>query len=108
VHDLLYAVRIRTRRSVYDLSILMRRLGPFPARVAEDVEACDECDAVARKARGISEDTGLPPSSAKIRMLLKLLRDIDQRSGSKEKTIVFSQVRALALWDKKYTPRGPR
>ncbi|GMK57535.1 hypothetical protein CspeluHIS016_0403690 [Cutaneotrichosporon spelunceum] len=35
--------------------------------------------------------TGLPPSSAKIRMILKLLAEIDERSAKKEKTIVFSQ-----------------
>jgi len=31
------------------------------------------------------------PSSAKIRMVLKLLSDIDDRSNSEEKTIIFSQ-----------------
>lgn len=33
----------------------------------------------------------LPPSSAKIRMILKLLGEIDERSQKKQKTIVFSQ-----------------
>jgi hypothetical protein len=68
----------------------------YPGSLADDVEACEECASLARKARGMSEDTGLPPSSAKIRMLLKLLRDIEDRSKSREKTIVFSQVRGRA------------
>ena len=33
--------------------------------------------------------------SAKIRMVLKLLREIDQRSNSEEKTIVFSQFTSM-------------
>lgn len=31
------------------------------------------------------------PSSAKIRMILKLLKEVDERSQGEEKTIVFSQ-----------------
>ncbi|OCF42130.1 hypothetical protein I317_04101 [Kwoniella heveanensis CBS 569] len=54
---------------------------------------CDACADIARQAEQKSQeaDDGLPPTSAKIRMLLKLLAEIDERSGSKEKTIVFSQ-----------------
>lgn len=57
---------------------------------------CSDCEPIARKARAQSEDydaSGLPPSSAKIRMMLKLLQSIKTRSGGKEKTIIFSQVR---------------
>jgi hypothetical protein len=57
---------------------------------------CSDCEPIARKARAQSEDydgSGLPPSSAKIRMMLKLLESIKTRSGGKEKTIIFSQVR---------------
>lgn len=43
-----------------------------------------------RRQSGASENA-LPPTSAKIRMLLKLLSEIDEKSGNKEKTIVFSQ-----------------
>jgi len=35
------------------------------------------------------------PSSAKIRMILNLLRDIDERSDSQEKTIIFSQFTSM-------------
>jgi SNF2 family DNA or RNA helicase len=54
---------------------------------------CAECSQLAQRARGESADTesGLPPTSAKIRMLIKLLQDVEERSGKKEKTIVFSQ-----------------
>lgn len=57
---------------------------------------CSDCEPIARKARAQSEDydaSGLPPSSAKIRMMLKLLQSVKSRSGGKEKTIIFSQVR---------------
>ena len=33
----------------------------------------------------------MPDYSAKIRMLLKLVSEVEERSGRKEKTIVFSQ-----------------
>ncbi|KAJ9105493.1 hypothetical protein QFC21_001864 [Naganishia friedmannii] len=55
---------------------------------------CSDCEPIARKARAQSEDydsSGLPPSSAKIRMMMKLLQSTDTRSGGKEKTIIFSQ-----------------
>ncbi|WVF70244.1 hypothetical protein IAT40_005033 [Kwoniella sp. CBS 6097] len=54
---------------------------------------CEACADIARQAEQKSKgaDDGLPPTSAKIRMLLKLLSEIDERSASKEKTIVFSQ-----------------
>ncbi|KAJ9122037.1 hypothetical protein QFC24_004264 [Naganishia onofrii] len=55
---------------------------------------CSDCEPIARKARAQSEDydsSGLPPSSAKIRMMMKLLHSTDTRSGGKEKTIIFSQ-----------------
>ena len=61
---------------------------------------CDECAALARRARERSAAEGadgLPPSSAKIRMLLKLISETDERSGGKEKTIVFSQVCVLGF-----------
>ncbi|WWC86455.1 uncharacterized protein L201_001332 [Kwoniella dendrophila CBS 6074] len=54
---------------------------------------CETCLDIARQSEAKSNelDNGLPPTSAKIRMLLKLLSEIDEKSGSKEKTIVFSQ-----------------
>jgi SNF2 family DNA or RNA helicase len=35
------------------------------------------------------------PTSAKIRMILKLLKDIDERSDGNEKTIIFSQFTSM-------------
>jgi len=35
------------------------------------------------------------PTSAKIRMILKLLQDIDDRSDGEEKTIIFSQFTSM-------------
>lgn len=35
------------------------------------------------------------PSSAKIRMILKLLQDIEERSDCTEKTIIFSQFTSM-------------
>jgi SNF2 family DNA or RNA helicase len=35
------------------------------------------------------------PTSAKIRMMLKILRDIDENSSSEEKTIIFSQFTSM-------------
>ncbi|WWC66176.1 uncharacterized protein I206_100077 [Kwoniella pini CBS 10737] len=52
---------------------------------------CEGCADIVKQAEVKTNEGGLPPISAKIRMLLKLLSDIDERSGSKEKTIVFSQ-----------------
>ncbi|WWD17666.1 hypothetical protein CI109_102107 [Kwoniella shandongensis] len=55
-------------------------------------EHCAACDELSAKVRRESEnDDGLPPTSAKIRMLLKLISEVEERSGKKEKTIVFSQ-----------------
>ncbi|WWC58824.1 uncharacterized protein I303_101368 [Kwoniella dejecticola CBS 10117] len=53
---------------------------------------CEACADIVRQAESkATDDSGLPPDSAKIRMLLKLLAEVDERSGRKEKTIVFSQ-----------------
>ncbi|WVO16853.1 hypothetical protein L204_104539 [Cryptococcus depauperatus] len=57
-----------------------------------DAEFCKACDRIARSVRQESESVGgLPPTSAKIRMLLKLLLEVEEKSGGTEKTIVFSQ-----------------
>jgi SNF2 family DNA or RNA helicase len=58
----------------------------------ENSKHCLECVELARQANAISDKgTGLPPSSAKIRKVMEILQDVDKKSGSKEKTIVFSQ-----------------
>ena len=49
---------------------------------------CADCVTLAKEAKRAKEDR---PSSAKIRMILSLLDDIDKRSQGEEKTIIFSQ-----------------
>lgn len=57
-----------------------------------EIKTCETCSALANKAIAkMGQDDSLPPSSAKIKMLLKLLQDIETRSQQTEKTIVFSQ-----------------
>lgn len=45
--------------------------------------------------KSLATKSGLPPSSAKIRKLIELLEEIDDRSDGDDKTIVFSQVSGL-------------
>lgn len=49
---------------------------------------CRGCVPLAKEAQRAERDR---PSSAKIRMILQLLKEIDERSESEEKTIIFSQ-----------------
>ncbi|RDB17334.1 hypothetical protein Hypma_001783 [Hypsizygus marmoreus] len=49
---------------------------------------CIDCAPLARQAKQAGSSR---PSSAKIRMVLKLLKEIDERSKGEEKTIIFSQ-----------------
>ncbi|TFK32090.1 SNF2 family N-terminal domain-containing protein [Crucibulum laeve] len=53
---------------------------------------CATCVPLAVQARRAEEER---PSSAKIRMILKLLKDVDERSGGEEKTIIFSQFTSM-------------
>ncbi|KAF8667470.1 SNF2 family N-terminal domain [Rhizoctonia solani] len=61
---------------------------------ADDEKYCEECAAnlVAQSRRkSVAAKSGLPPSSAKIRKMVALLEEIDDRSNGEDKTIVFSQ-----------------
>ncbi|KAG0693585.1 SNF2 family N-terminal domain-containing protein [Suillus ampliporus] len=68
---------------------------------SSDSDHCLDCEQIAVKARRKSvaaptaRDPNLPPDSAKIRKLLEILRDIDERSESAEKTIIFSQFTSM-------------
>ncbi|KDR77106.1 hypothetical protein GALMADRAFT_66302 [Galerina marginata CBS 339.88] len=53
---------------------------------------CRDCVPLAIKAKRAEAER---PSSAKIRMILKLLKEIDTRSNSEEKTIIFSQFTSM-------------
>lgn len=73
----------------------------MPSLASSDTDHCPDCTVIAAKARRKSEaastvrDVNLPPDSAKIRKMLELLRDIDDRSESTEKTIIFSQFTSM-------------
>ncbi|THH01396.1 hypothetical protein EW145_g6925 [Phellinidium pouzarii] len=59
---------------------------------------CLDCEILASKARRKSvalSSSALPPDSAKIRKILQILRDIDDRSDGEEKTIIFSQFTSM-------------
>ncbi|KAH9474606.1 putative ATP-dependent helicase [Psilocybe cubensis] len=53
---------------------------------------CRDCVPLAIKAKQSEKDR---PSSAKIRMILKLLKEVDERSNCEEKTIIFSQFTSM-------------
>ncbi|KAF8607218.1 hypothetical protein BDV93DRAFT_435751 [Ceratobasidium sp. AG-I] len=70
----------------------------LPSDTPEDVKHCEDCVAnLAAQARrkSLVTKSGLPPSSAKIRKLIELLEDIDDRSDGDDKTIVFSQFTSM-------------
>ena len=56
----------------------------------QDKTRCAECSELARQST-LTPAGSTALSSAKIEMLLKLIRDVDERSKCTEKTIVFSQ-----------------
>jgi SNF2 family DNA or RNA helicase len=60
---------------------------------SKNSQHCRDCAAVAAQGRSAS-NSDLPPESAKIRMVLKLLKNIEDR-GEGEKTIVFSQFTSM-------------
>ncbi|KAF8065081.1 SNF2 family DNA-dependent ATPase [Lyophyllum atratum] len=63
-------------------------LGPDNTASGDLDSTCVDCAPLALQAR---EAEATRPSSAKIRMILKLLGEIDTRSAGEEKTIIFSQ-----------------
>ncbi|KAF9467200.1 SNF2 family N-terminal domain-containing protein [Collybia nuda] len=63
-------------------------LTPRNAGEGEWDNHCVDCVCLAQQAKRAREER---PSSAKIRMILQLLEEVDQRSGGEEKTIIFSQ-----------------
>lgn len=64
-------------------------------RSEKDEDHCVSCDELMAKARRKSgANAHMPPSSAKIRKILELLHDTEER-GEGEKTIVFSQFTSM-------------
>ncbi|KAF7799491.1 hypothetical protein EIP86_010726 [Pleurotus ostreatoroseus] len=60
----------------------------------KDDLCCSSCDSLMEKARKKTATSDLPPSSAKIRKTMELLRDIQERDED-EKTIIFSQFTSM-------------
>ncbi|TFK53181.1 hypothetical protein OE88DRAFT_1626853 [Heliocybe sulcata] len=64
----------------------------------EDASYCTACSDLACRARRkstVSGPSSLPPDSAKIRKMVELLHEIDDRSEGQEKTIIFSQFTSM-------------
>lgn len=68
----------------------------LPSDEDPDAECCASCEKLMAKAQAKSQrsESNLPPSSAKIRMILRLLQQIEDR-GEGEKTIIFSQFTSM-------------
>ncbi|KIO02504.1 hypothetical protein M404DRAFT_649793 [Pisolithus tinctorius Marx 270] len=66
---------------------------PLPA--GQDSVHCDSCASLAVTKSSNSKDPKLPPDSAKIRKILEILKEVDERSGGEEKTIIFSQFTSM-------------
>ncbi|CAL1709544.1 unnamed protein product [Somion occarium] len=64
---------------------------------AEVEESCIDCVDIMRKSRrkSVAPNSDLPPDSAKTRKIMELLAEIDKRSDSEEKTIIFSQFTSM-------------
>ncbi|KAH9941545.1 SNF2 family N-terminal domain-containing protein [Amylocystis lapponica] len=58
-------------------------------------DACTDCEALVAKTRRQRADSSLPPDSSKIRKMLDILHEIDERSEGAEKTIIFSQFTSM-------------
>lgn len=65
-------------------------LGPENISPDDDYH-CRDCASLVSNARGKESR----PSSAKIRMIMKLLQEIEERSDGEEKTIIFSQFTSM-------------
>ncbi|KAJ7632980.1 SNF2 family N-terminal domain-containing protein [Roridomyces roridus] len=63
-----------------------------PGNMVEGQGYCIDCAPLAIQSK---EEGSGRTSSAKLRMILKLLRDIDERSEGEEKTIIFSQFTSM-------------
>lgn len=61
---------------------------------SSDSKYCNDCGGLARR-KSISPSSSLPPDSAKIRKILEILEDIEERSGGVEKSIIFSQFTSM-------------
>lgn len=72
--------------------ISLNRLSPRNAGEGKWSDHCTICIPLAEKAQLAERER---PTSAKIRMILKLLEDIDERSKCREKTIIFSQFTSM-------------
>ncbi|PFH51167.1 hypothetical protein AMATHDRAFT_85310 [Amanita thiersii Skay4041] len=67
-------------------------LVPENAAEGEWCDHCIECAPLAQQAQREEEER---PTSAKIRKMLEILRDVEERSDGTEKTIIFSQFTSM-------------
>ena len=63
--------------------------------VVPSYSVCEGCSKVRERGSRFSFTSNCPPTSAKLRKIVTLLRDIDHRSRGTEKTIVFSQFNGM-------------
>lgn len=78
-----------------DARLKPRRLTPSNKSESDD-DHCGACERLMAQARrkSLGVNAHLPPSSAKIRKILELLGDIEERD-EEEKTIIFSQFTSM-------------
>ncbi|RXW23200.1 hypothetical protein EST38_g2656 [Candolleomyces aberdarensis] len=74
------------------LVILVYSIDDNNSGLGEWKNHCTSCVPLAKEAKMAELER---PTSAKIRMVLKILRDIDEKSNSEEKTIIFSQFTSM-------------
>ncbi|KAI0080447.1 hypothetical protein K474DRAFT_1682619 [Panus rudis PR-1116 ss-1] len=65
-----------------------------PSNAGQSSDSCRDCDDLLTKSKQVS-NSDLPPDSAKTRKVMEILREIDERSNSEEKTIIFSQFTSM-------------
>src|ERR1700679_1533248 len=75
-----------------NLNLINTRLHSDNTGADEWSTHCRGCVPLAKEAQRAERDR---PSSAKIRMILQLLKEIDERSQGEEKTIIFSQFTSM-------------
>lgn len=89
-----YTPRISKLTTIISVLYLYDRLDSRNTGAEEHNIYCLDCVPLAIAAAEVAEEGGTP-DSAKIRMILRLLREIDERSNGEEKTIIFSQFTSM-------------
>lgn len=88
---------VKSRKSYMILIVYMSKTQGFRLSSENstlEAKFCNDCDKLARR-KSIDPSATLPQDSAKIRKILSILEDIEERSGGMEKTIIFSQFTSM-------------